>query len=93
MRGRGNSKKTYQSLTVQLSHAIICRLRNSAFYAKLQAKELSILKYEDCFSERLPANQIAFFSVRANKFAKWKTGFSVSRPHLYPLSYRVSGDL
>ncbi len=23
-----------------------------------------------------PANQVAFFSVRANKFAKWKTGFT-----------------
>jgi hypothetical protein len=24
-----------------------------------------------------PANQVAFFSIRANKFAQWKTGFKV----------------
>ena len=27
-----------------------------------------------------PANQVAFFSVRANKFAKWKTGLSFEFP-------------
>ena len=26
--------------------------------------------------QRQPASQVAFFSVRANKFTKWKTGFS-----------------
>ena len=30
-----------------------------------------------------PANQVAFFSVRANKFAKWKTG-------LTPIKVRAS---
>ena len=31
--------------------------------------------WRQCLS---PANQVAFFSVRANKFAKWKTGLKCS---------------
>ena len=41
-----------------------------------QAKsECDWLMMSSCLS---PANQVASFSVRANKFAKWKTGFRIS---------------
>ena len=62
------------SLKPTFHPSLIGRFSTWRFLPREQAKTNVIgWRCRQCLS---PANQVAFFSVRANKFAKWKTGFS-----------------
>ena len=60
------------------SHLYLTRLSKAGFplgeFVRANRQKANVIGWwcRQCLS---PANQIAFFSVRANKFTKWKTGF------------------
>ena len=70
-------KLSSEQLSSQVMHVFRSGIEIPVIYKTLTYKlvfHLAIF-FARTSKKRMCGNQVAFFSVRANKFAKWKTGF------------------